>query len=94
MKKKNVKKEKYDEKKIINTITPQFSRYIWKFQKDFNIKTHIFPTMCNPITRTSLVPQDHPLPFAHVHLSNKCVFSSFPSVEYYFSMTFLTSLGK
>jgi hypothetical protein len=34
----------------------------------------IFPTMCNLIMRTSLVPRDHPLPFAHVHLSKKvCV---------------------
>jgi hypothetical protein len=29
----------------------------------------IFPTMCNPITRTSFVPRDHSLPSAHVHLS-------------------------
>jgi hypothetical protein len=35
----------------------------------------IFPTMCSPITRTSFVPRDHSLPFAHVHLSQSvCVF--------------------
>jgi hypothetical protein len=34
--------------------------------------------MCNPITRTSFVPWDHSLPFAHVHLSQVCVFFSPP----------------
>jgi hypothetical protein len=54
----------------------------------------IFSTMCNPIMRTLLVPRDHPLTFAHVHLSEKvCVFSSLYA-EHYFPMTFLTSLGK
>jgi hypothetical protein len=37
-----------------------------------------FPTMCNPIMRTSFVPRDHSLPFAHVHLSQVCVFFSPP----------------
>jgi hypothetical protein len=54
----------------------------------------IFPTMCNSIMRTSFVPRDHSLPFAHVHLSKKCVFCSHPYAEHYFPMTFLTSLGK
>jgi hypothetical protein len=45
----------------------------------------IFPTMCNQITRTSFVPQDHFLPFAHVHLSQSvCIFLS-PSLEDYFA---------
>jgi hypothetical protein len=38
------------------------------------------PTMCNPITRTSFVPRDHSLPFAHVHSSQVCVFFFFPSL--------------
>jgi hypothetical protein len=29
----------------------------------------IFPTMCNPIRRTSFVPRDHPFPSSHVLLS-------------------------
>src|SRR6185312_6829827 len=37
----------------------------------------IIPTMCNPITRTSVVPWDQPLSFAHVH-HLKCVFHSLP----------------
>jgi hypothetical protein len=41
----------------------------------------IFPTMCNLITRTSLVPQDHSLPFAHVHLSQVYVFFSILLLE-------------
>jgi hypothetical protein len=36
----------------------------------------IFPTMCNQITRTSFVPRDHSLPFAHVHLSKSVCFFS------------------
>jgi hypothetical protein len=54
----------------------------------------IFPTMCNTITKISFLPQDHSLPFAHVHLSKKCVFFSPPSAEHYFPMNFLTSLGN
>src|SRR6185437_7833636 len=50
--------------------------------------------MCNPITRTSVVPWDQSLPFAHVH-HLKCVFHSLPlHKENYFPMVFLTSLGK
>jgi hypothetical protein len=47
--------------------------------KASRLKTHThFPTMCNLITRTSFVPRDQSLPFAHVHLSQVCVFFSFP----------------
>ena len=54
----------------------------------------IILTMCNPITRTSVVPWDQPLSFAYVH-HLKCVFHSLPlHNKNYFPMVFLTSLGK
>jgi hypothetical protein len=58
---------------------PRFSKVHWEFQ-GFKIKRSklISPTMCNPITRTSFVPRDHSLPFAHVRLSQVCVFFSLP----------------
>ena len=37
----------------------------------------IIPTMCNLITRTSVLPWDQPLTFAYVH-HPKCVFHSLP----------------
>jgi hypothetical protein len=54
--------------------------------RGFKIKTIlIFPTMCNPITRTLFVPQDHSFPFAHVHLSQKvCVHLSPLLVKLFF----------
>jgi hypothetical protein len=68
-------------KKIKIEWTPRFSKVHYEFQ-GFKIKRSIlnFPTMCNPITRTSFVPRDHSSPFAHVHLSQVCVFFSFPSL--------------
>jgi hypothetical protein len=59
--------------------TPRFSKVHYEFQ-GFKIKRSILisPTMCNSITRTFFVPRDHFLPFAHVHLSQVCVFFSPP----------------
>jgi hypothetical protein len=53
--------------------TPRFSKVHQEFQ-GLKIKRSklIFPTMCNPITRTSFVPRDHSLPF------QVCVFFSSP----------------
>jgi hypothetical protein len=45
----------------------------------------IFPTMCNPITRTLFVPQDHSLSFAHAHLSQKVCGYLSPSLKILFS---------
>ena len=63
-----------------------------KYFEDYSILN--YSTMCNPITRTSVVPWDQPLPFAHVH-HLKCVLHSLPlHNKNYFPMVFLTSLGK
>jgi hypothetical protein len=99
-----IKKKKYDEKKKKRKKRVKKNNII-KLPESLvtigNLKRisrsrpiFIFPTMCNPITRTSFVPRDHSLPFAHVHLSKKSVFFSPLSAEHYFPMTFLTSLGK
>jgi hypothetical protein len=104
MKKKYIKKEKYDEKRkkikkgkiIINIIKLPCSLATFGNFKRISRSRPIliFTTMCNPITKTSFVPRDHPLPFAHVHLSKKSVFFSSPNVEHYFPKTCLTSHGK
>src|SRR6185437_1866075 len=63
-----------------------------RYFEDYSILN--YSNHVNPITRTSVVPWDQPLPFAHVH-HLKCVFHSLPlHKEIIFQWSFLTSLVK
>ena len=70
-KRKREKKKMNDDEKLSVPLVSLNSKYF----EDYSILN--YSTMCNPITRTSVVPWDQPLSFAHVH-HLKCVFHSFP----------------
>jgi hypothetical protein len=73
-------RKKWVYKNKIKSI-PRFSKVHYGSQKFQDLRSKlIFPTMCNPITRTSFVPRDHSLPFAHVHLSQSVCISLSPSL--------------
>jgi hypothetical protein len=60
IKKKERKREKWEGNKIKVIDAPRFF-LLHKFSSALmtNLYSNL-PTMCNPITRTSLVPRDHP----------------------------------